>query len=357
MAHDVRLFLGELLQLPGVSAYESSVRERIRREWEPLVAEIADSPMGELQALKQGVGPSPRNSVMLAAHMDSIGLMVNGIQGDFLRVQSVGGIDPRVLPGCIVKVHGGRELIGEVFQPPKSCLPEKAQKGAPDLRYLLVDVGLPEAELRAAVEVGDLVTFASPVMDIGTGMLAGPSLDDRASVAALTLCLHELQGRPHAWDLIAVATTQEEVTAVGALHAAYSRRPSLAIAVDVTFGQAPDVPEHQAFPIGEGLTNGWGPNVHPAIFDALQKIADQEGIPITTEVMPGESGTDAELMQTAAGGIPTGVLSIPLRYMHTPVELVSMGEIEAAGKLLAAFVLHLEDDFVQKLSEVHIHGH
>ncbi len=357
MAHDVRLFLGELLQLPGISAYEAPVRERIRREWAPLVTEMTDSPMGELHALKPGVGPSPRKSVMLTAHMDSIGLMVGGIQGDFLRVQPVGGIDPRVLPGCIVNVHGGRELIGEVFRPPKTCLPENAQECAPDLRYLLVDVGLPEAELREAVEVGDVVTFASPVMEIGAGMLAGPSLDDRASVAAITLCLHELQGRSHAWDLIAVATTQEEETAVGALHAAYSRRPSLAIAVDVTYGQAPDVPEHQAFPVGEGLTNGWGPNVHPAVFDALEEIAHEAGIPLTTEVMPGKSGTDAELMQTAAGGIPTGVLSIPLRYMHTPVELVSIGDIEAAGKLLAAFVLHLEEGFVRRLSEVHIHGH
>lgn len=356
MAYDVLPFLKELLVLPGVSAYEDAVRDRIQREWEPLVDEIIHSPIGEVQAVKRGTGPSPRNSVMLTAHMDSIGLMVSGIQGDFLRVQQVGGIDPRVLPGCLVKVHSAQELMGEIFSPPKSCLPERAQEGAPELKYLLVDVGLGEEELRRSVRLGDVITFASPAVEVGEHMLAGPSLDDRASIAALTVCLHRLQGRNHAWDLITVATSQEEETALGAQHAAHTRRPSLAIAIDVTFGQEPEVPEHESFPIGEGLTNGVGPNIHPAIFEAIQRAADQEDISLSPEIMPGRSGTDAEVMQTAAGGIPTGVLGVPLRYMHTPVELVSLRDVEAAGKLLAAFVLRLEDNFVEELSEVHTHG-
>jgi putative aminopeptidase FrvX len=353
MTYDVRALLKELLELPGVSAHEESVRERIKQEWQPLVDEISGGRVGDLQTVKRGVDPCPRSSVMLTAHMDSIGLIVSRIHGGFLQVQQVGGIDPRVLPGCMVNVHGAQDLMGEIFSPPKSCLPEKAERGALGLKYLLVDVGLSEDRLRAMVRPGDIITFAGQAIEIGEHLLAGPSLDDRASVAALTICLHELQGWSHAWDLITVATSQEEETALGALHAAYSRRPSLAIAVDVTFGQAPEVPEHESFAVGEGLTNGWGPNIHPAIFEAIQEAAARAGISLATEIMPGRSGTDAEIMQTAAGGIPTGVLGIPLRYMHTPVELVSLSDIEAAGKLLAAFVQHLDDSFLKRLSEVY----
>jgi endoglucanase len=181
-------------------------------------------------------------------------------------------------------------------------------------------------------------------------MLVGHSLDNRASLAALVVCLRELEKREHEWDVITVATTQEEETMVGALTSAFELRPSIAVAVDVTWARGPGLPEHKTFPIGEGPTNGWGPNIHPAVHRAIEETAKRVEIPLTKEILPKHSGTDAYAMQVAREGIPTGLVSIPLKYMHTPVELVSMKDIERTGRLLAEFLCGLDAESMDALT-------
>jgi endoglucanase len=218
------------------------------------------------------------------------------------------------------------------------------------LEYLLVDTGLYPERVSRLVRTGDLISFAQPPLEIGGETLVGHSLDNRASVAALTHCLDQLQRRPHPWDVWAVATTQEEVGLGGAATSAFQLRPSLAVAVDVTFAASPGSPKHKTFSMGEGPTLGWGPNIHPGLHKAFKELAERLEIPYALEPMPRHSGTDAFALQVAAEGIPSMVVSIPLRYMHTPVEMVSMKDIIRSGRLLAEFAAQLDEHFMDKLS-------
>jgi endoglucanase len=289
---------------------------------------------------------------MLAAHMDAIGLLVTRREGEFLRVSHLGGIDPRVLPGQLVTVHGREDLPGVIAAPPAFLLPKARRENVVPLAELLVDTGLTAAQLAKRVSIGDLVSFAQPPVELLNEQLAAKSLDNRASVAALTVCLEALQGRPHAWDVYAVATVQEEVGLRGAITSAYSLQPDLAVAVDVTFGADANTREFstRTLPLGGGPALGLGPNIHPGLHAAFKACAGRAEIPITIEIMPGHSGTDAFALQVARAGIPTMVVGIPLRNMHTPVELVALKDITRVGRLLAEFALSLDDGFMNSLS-------
>jgi endoglucanase len=347
---DLLPFLKTLITAPGLSGYEGPAGEIIAAEWRSLTDEIGTSRLGSLHGLKRGSAPDPRPGILLAAHMDAIGLMVTALAGGLLRVAEIGGVDARVLPGQIVTVHGREDLPGVLIQPPPRLLPEEAGNGPVELKYLLVDVGLHPDQVQQLVQVGDLVSFAQPPLEMAGEILAGHSLDNRASVAALTGCLQELQGRDHRWDVWAVATVQEEVNLGGARTSAYQLRPALAVAIDVTWARGPGAPEHKSFPMGKGPTLGWGPNIHPGVYNAFKAVAERLEIPYQVEVMPKHSGTDAVSLQVAAEGIPTMVVSIPLRYMHTPVEMVALKDIRRTAHLLAEFITGLEVDFIEHLT-------
>ena len=181
------------------------------------------------------------------------------------------------------------------------------------------------------------------------GLLAGHSLDNRASVAALTLCLEELQSRDHIWDVWAAATVQEEIGHVGAYTSAFKIRPDLAIAVDVTFAKGPGAGGWEAFELGSGPTLGWGSVNHPFLYEQFKQLAEKLEMPYGTEMLPGRSGTDGDDLQIAAEGIPTIVISIPIRYMHTPVELIATKDIQRAARLLTEFIALLDEDFLEKI--------
>ena len=347
---ELKNFLKSLISAPGLSGFESPVREIIRSAWEPYVDEIGVSRLGSLHAKVKGSAPEPRPALLLAAHMDAIGLMVTGVQDGFLRVTQIGGLDARVLPGQLVRVYGREELSGVIVQPPGHLLPSSAGSGPVPLEYLLVDVGLLPEQVKELVRVGDLVSFDSQPLEMGKDVLAGHSLDNRASVAAVTHCLQELQSRQHSWDVWSVATAQEEETLGGAFTSAFALKPALAVAIDVTFGSSPGSPGHLTYPMGDGIALGWGPNVHSGMFRAFKELAERLEIPYQVEVMPRHSGTDAYGLQIARAGVPTMVIGIPLRYMHTPVEMVSMKDITRAGRLLAEFVASLDSDFLQNLT-------
>jgi endoglucanase len=343
-------FLLKLISAPGLSGYETPVSDLIETAWQPLADEMQRSRLGSLHALRRGWLPEPRPSLLLAAHMDAVGLMVTGIVGGFLRLTEIGGIDPRILPGQLVMVHGRQSLPGVIIQPPAHLLPAEVQNKPLPLEYLLVDTGLLPSQVERQVRIGDLVSFAQPPVEMSAEYLVGHSLDNRASLAALTHCLQKLRGRRLAWDLWAAATTQEEVTLGGAATSAFHLRPSLAVAIDVTFAASAGSPTHKTFPLGKGITLGWGPSIHPALHKAFIELADHLEIPWKVEVMPRRSGTDSDEMQVAAEGIPNMVVGIPLRYMHTPVEMVSLTDISRAGRLLAEFAAQLDEKFMDRLA-------
>jgi endoglucanase len=343
-------FLKQLISVAGLSGYELPVRELVEAAWRPLADELQVSRLGSLHALHRGAAPEPRPALLYAAHMDAIGMMVSGLLDGFLRLSEVGGVDPRLLPGQLVTVHARQDLPGVIVLLPTHLQPAEAGETLGKLGGLLVDVGLTDSEVKRLVRVGDLVSFAQPPIELSEEYLAGHSLDNRASIAALTQCLQALQGRQTAWDVWLVATTQEEETFGGGQTSAFQLRPALAVAVDVTFGSAPGSPAHLTYPLGKGPTLGWGANIHPGLHRAFKELAERLEIPYKTELMPTYSGTEAEVMQIVAEGIPTMVLSIPLRYMHSPVEMVSLKDIARAGRLLAEFAIQLDLGFVDRLT-------
>jgi endoglucanase len=348
--NEILPFLKKLISAPGLSGHEAPIRDIIAETWQTLSDEVSVSRLGSLHALKRGTLPEPRPSLLIATHMDAIGLMVTSVDGEFLHVTEVGGIDARVLLGQLVTVHGRKELPGVIAQPPAHSLPPEERSGPVALANLLVDTGLAAQEVGRLVRVGDLVSFAQVPIELGKDTLSGHTLDNRASVAALTACLEHLHKRELAWDLWAVASTQEEETFGGAISSAFQLRPSLAIAVDVTFASGPGTPSHQAFEMSHGIVLVMGPNIHPALYKVIKELADRLEIPYAVEVSGANSGTDAYAMQVVAEGIPTMVIGIPLRYMHTPVEMISLNDIARAGRLLAEFAASLDAEFMNKLA-------
>jgi endoglucanase len=352
---DITPFLKDLLTAPGLSGYEDPAAEIISAKWKPLVHEISRGRLGSLHGLRRGTGTSPRPSVMVATHMDAIGLMVTGIVDGFVRLTQIGGVDPRVLPGTLVKVYatgaGGRRAIpGVVVQPPVHLLPPEIGQNPVPLEYLFVDTGLPPRKVAELIHVGDVISYAQPPVELSGETIAGHTLDNRASVTALTVCLEELQSRPHVWDVWAVATTQEEIGMIGAIGSTFELCPTIAIAVDVTFAKGPGASDWQTSSLGKGPTLCMGPNIHPAMHKAMKDLADRLEIPYGLEYVPRHTGTDGYATQVTAEGIPTLVLGIPLRYMHTPVEVVAIKDIQRAGRLMAEFIAGLTPDFVEKIT-------
>jgi endoglucanase len=294
--------------------------------------------------------------------MDEIALMVrqivsaspaDGDAGDergygFLRLSRVGGVDLRHLYGQQIVVHGQRNLPGVLAALPVHMLPPDRGDRPYDLDELVADAGLPLAELRKLVSVGDFVTFRQPLRRLLNDRVSGKALDNRASVAAVTVALDYLQKRDHLWDVIAVATVQEETRLLGAFTSAYAEQPDLAVAIDVTFGKGPGSKDGLVFELDEGPTLGLGPNVHRGIYDALKSAAEALELAVHVDPHSRASGTDAFGLQIARAGIPTGLVSIPLRYMHTMVETVALKDVGRAGRLLGEFAAQLEADFLEK---------
>lgn len=345
---DLKTFLQELLSQPGLSGYEEPVRRTIEKTWQSLVDELTVSRVGSLHGLKHGTGKDPRPRILIAAHMDAVGLMVKTITDGMIYFTEIGGFDQRVLPGLIVTVHGKKDLFGVIAQPPDRLLPHE-QAGKPvKSAQLMVDVGLETLEVERLVHVGDLISLAQPPAELSGDMVVGHSQDDRASVAAVTVCLHELQHMKHEWDVWAVATTQEEESFAGAYTTPFEIRPQIAVAVDVTFGKE-NSSDYRTYPLAGGPTIGWGPNVHPALHRRMKALAEKLDVPHNIEIMPRHSGTDAYAMQIVREGIPTLVMGIPLRYMHTAIEVTSLRDIERCGFLMAEFISRLEMDYAENI--------
>ncbi|MDQ7794998.1 MAG: M42 family metallopeptidase [bacterium] len=346
----VREFLEWLSLAPGVSGFEGPVAARIEGAWAGLAGEVRRDRLGNVIALKRGDRPgSPK--LMLAAHMDEIGLMVTRVEPDgFLRFAGVPEVDLRTLPGKEVVVHGRRDLRGVVGHPPPHILSPEDTKKLPKLEDLFIDVGLAAVRARELVAVGDPITFRAEVRELKGGLVAGKGFDDRAGVAVLHQCLEELAGLHHAVDVYAVATVQEEVGLRGAVVGTYGIQPDLAIAVDVHLGDTPGVPEHKSFTLDKGPVITMGANIHPVLHRDLVAVARDLNIPFQLEAAPAGTGTDAVAMQVSRSGIPTALVSIPCRYMHSPVETVALADVARAGRLLAHFAARRTPGYLEELA-------
>lgn len=347
---DLKEHLKALTELHSPSGHEEAVRTYLREVWRDLTDELQVSPLGNLIGLKRGKNKNARR-IMLCAHMDEIAMMVSEIRDGYLRLTNVNGSDARIMQAQSVIVHGTRPLTGifAAVPPHISGTTGDGHKTYPKLDEQWVDLGLPADEVAQLVQIGDLVTMDAPFMELKNGFVAGKAIDDRASVAAVTHCLELLKTHGHEWDVYAVASVQEETGYQGAITAAHAINPDLAIALDVTFAKQPGVNDDYTLELGKGITLGVGPNFHQKFVDEFMEVARQIELPLFYEPLPGKSGTDAWAIQVSQQGIPTILISIPIRNMHTPVETVSLKDIKRAGRMMAEFISLLNDEFLDKL--------
>jgi endoglucanase len=213
-----------------------------------------------------------------------------------------------------------------------------------------VDLGLPSEEVEKLVRVGDIVTMEAPVVELTDDQIATKAMDDRAAVASVTACLHYLQSRSHVWDVYAVASVQEEVGLHGAMTAAHHTSPDLAIAIDVGFAEQPGMSDDNNVAVDKGPQIGIGPNFHDGLLKGLQKSAKELEISLPLDPTPGGSGTDAWAIQISREGVPTSLLSIPIRNMHSPIETVSIKCVNRTGRLMAEFISSLSADYLDTIA-------
>lgn len=336
----MRKLIKQLSDLRGISGFEYRLNNEIKKMLEPYADEVKTDALGNVIAIKR-CGKKNAPSIMVEAHCDEIGLMVTSVTKEgFITFANVGGVDPRILPSLEVTVHGRRDIFGVVGIKPAHLLEDgKSVK----IRDMAIDTGLSADEVKELVSVGDSITIAQSVGKIGSRQWSGKTLDDRASLAAVIQLMKNLKNAQLFADVYAVAAVQEEVGCRGGKVAAYGINPTMAIAIDVTHGITPDNSDG-AFELGSGAVVAVGPNIHPMLSKRLFETAKKHKIKTETEVEGGDTGTDAWEMQVAANGIPTALLSIPLKYMHTSVETLAVSDVEAVTELLENFIKELEED-------------
>jgi putative aminopeptidase FrvX len=347
MNSDTRQFLDRLLHSPGPSGYEQRIQSVVRDFVQPFADDVTTDWHGNVVACVNPEG-SPR--IMLAGHCDQIGLMVKHVdETGFIRVSPIGGWDVQMLLGQHVQIWTKSEPVsGVIARKAIHLLTLDERKKVPAINDLWIDIGVQsEAEARELVEIGDPVTLVPGYRELRNGLIAGSAMDDRVGVWVVMRALQRIrQGNPKA-AVFSVSTVQEEIGLRGAQTSAFSIDPQLGIAVDVT--HATDCPtidknEHGDIRIGNGPVIVRGPNVNPVVFRSLMDLADDKKIPVQVNGLAKPAGNDGNAMQLVRGGLAIGLVTIPNRYMHSPVEVVSLTDLEQAAELIAEFCLSLDEN-------------
>ena len=326
--------LSDLCQVPAVTGFERAGAEAVVSLLAPLVDEVRIDKVGSVIGLRR-CGRENARTVLLDAHLDQIGFVVTEVlDGGFLRFAPVGGIDPRMLLGGEVDILTDEPLYGVIScTPPHLLKPGEEDKAVP-IHEMLIDTGLLDAKSR--VKVGTPIVFRQKMLQLSGDSITGKCLDDRAGVVSILYALEKLKAVDLAVDLAVLISVQEETSSLGAIAGGYVLRPDYAIAVDVTHAKSPDAPDE--FEYGGGVAIGLGPNLNTALSKALIRTAKAEGMDYQLEVMEGFTGTNAWDLQIAGTGAATALLSIPLRYMHTPIETIKLSDLESVGDLIYHFL-------------------
>ncbi|WP_053955194.1 M42 family metallopeptidase [Inediibacterium massiliense] len=336
--------LKEMLEGYGVSGYEHTLSDKISSFFKEYADEIYKDKLGNIIIHKKGTSKNPIK-IMLAAHMDEIGLMVKDIdKNGFIKFTNIGGVDQRTLLAQEVIIHGKEEVFGIIGTKPPHLQDPSERNESIKSEDLLIDVGLSYEKAKQIIEIGDTITIKRNMVSLKNNKVAGKALDDRAGILAMIHCFKELQNINHDADVYAVCTIQEEVGTRGAMVSAYEISPHIGIAIDVGFGSTPELSKDDTLDLGKGPGICIGANIHPNIHHRFQSIGKEYNIPYQVEISPGNSGTDARSIQIARCGVATGLLSIPLRYMHTSVETIDLSDIKYTARMLAYFISSLNGE-------------
>ncbi len=274
--------------------------------------------------------------IMLDAHIDEIGFVVTALEDGFLRVAKCGGIDVRTVIGQRVTVHGKQDISGVVTSVPPHLKKESSE--APEIEQLSIDCGMNAQQLEEIVKVGDRISFdCEPVLLLGD-RITGKSLDNRAGVAAVILAAEQIAAANFDCTLIISLSAQEELGLRGARTASYALDPHEAIVVDVSFGDGAGLSASECGKLGKGGMIGRSPILNRKMTDKLVSVAKEKGIPYQFEAMGGSTGTNADVVTVSRMGVPTALISIPLRNMHTCCEIIDLKDVTAVADLITAYV-------------------
>ncbi len=331
---DIRKICEQLTEGAGVSDACHTLTKA-----KELLSEYADVRTDALGSIIGTVGEG-RPHIMLDAHLDRIGLIVTAVdESGFLRVDKCGGADVRVLSAAEVTVWGKEPIYGLITStPPHLANADEASK-APSFDNIFIDTGLSYDKLKNLVSVGDRVTIDAPVRSLTGTKITGAALDDRIGMAALLRVLDIIKEKKPAVKISVLFSVQEETTEAGGKTGAFGISPDEAIAVDVSFGTAPGVSEQESGKLGSGAMICISPSLSQKMSEELISVAKENDIKYQTEICPSQTGTNADVISVSKFGIKTGLVSIPLRNMHTQAEVADLEDIESVAQIIAGYII------------------
>lgn len=339
-------FLKQLVETPSPSGFEQPVQRLIRQQLESVADTIQTDIMGNLIALLKGRGGP---TVMLAGHCDEIGFMVQFVDDKgFIYFGAIGGVDPHLSPGQRVRIHTDHgDVAGVIGKKAIHLIESKDRDTVIKLNKQYIDIGCTSREeVEAKIRIGDPVTFAVGLQPLQGRRVTARAFDDKMGAFIVTEVMRQVQRSGGiAADLYSVSTVQEEVGLRGGTTSSYGVNPDIGIVVEVTHAtDCPDVEQNGIgrVELGKGPVLARGANINPALFNLLVETAKAENIPVQIIGVPRATGTDANVMQLSRGGVATALLGIPLRYMHTPVEILDLADLEMAIKLLTATLARVD---------------
>jgi len=344
---DIFQAITELTTLPGVSGNEEAVCAAVKQWFRRYTDDVESDDIGNAYA-RFGNPDGP--TILLMAHMDEIGLMVCGIEENgMVRICNVAGVDPRVLPGSELVINAAKPVPAVVGALPPHLQKDGGETKNYKIEDLLCDTGLPAEKVKELVRIGDTVSFAPRApMKLENNVIAGKTFDDRACVVALMEVMDLLKDYKLYANVVVCASIQEENGLVGGSTGAFHIDPDMAIAIDVCHA-----PQPGAKPVDytdfDQVSVARGGNIHPKMYEKLRDSAKEQNIPYETDVMFSRTGTDAWSIQVQRGGIPTGLISLPLRYMHTSVEVISLDTLRNCAKVIAGAVRAIGEDWEESL--------
>jgi len=341
-------FLKSVLSSPSPSGYEQPVQKL----WKDYTEEYAEEVYTDMHGNSVGIlNKKAATRIMFAGHCDELGFLIKYIdEKGFLYFGPIGGYDETIVPGRRVTIHSGSEKIpGVIGKAPIHLIKPDDRKKGSQIEDLWIDIGAKDKkEAEALVSIGDPVTYMYDFLELKTGFAVARGFDDRIGSFVVAEVIRELsKSKSLKAAIYSVSTVQEEIGLRGAHTSAYGIDPKIGIAIDVTF--ATDHPGVEKKHVGEinlggGPVIARGPNINPRVFELLVSAAKKNKIPYQVEGIPRSTGTDANAIQLTRAGVATGLVSIPLRYMHTPVETLDLNDVEATVKLLSAFSESIKDD-------------
>jgi endoglucanase len=334
---DTKQLLLDFSAMDGVAGREDGVANYARDLLAPY-GEVTINALGSVLCTVRKPAEGGAH-VLLDAHMDEIGLVVTFIdESGFLRVAAAGGIDRRLLAASPVVIHTAEGLLpGVVCSTPPHLSTGEAKN--PKVEEIWIDAGFTAEEAKQKILPGDIVTLKSDSRELLNGLVSGKAIDDRAGCVSLLKALEYLGDAKLSCGLTVVFSSMEEVGCIGAKTAAYQANPTHAIAVDVSFAYTPDAKKEKTGELKKGPMIGIAPILNRAMTEGMITAAQASDIPFQREVMGGRTGTNADVIATTRGGVATALLSIPQKYMHTPIETVAVEDVANTGRLIAAYLM------------------